>query len=158
MDLKPLYHIEYSVAVQYSCPEVSISPNVVYPNLLRISSIFSVISEHGQSTSIRMNFNHHLYSSSFSSIKLSNPPPFSHLYTLPAPNHLHFPSHSSPSGRQGGSQPCGFVRVSSRWWRSAPPSAWLLPRVLVQCSSPPVPYEVRRNYEWTLRRSHMRIC
>ena len=109
---KPLYHIEYSVTFQYSCPEVSISLNVVYPNLLRI---FSIISKHGQSTSIRMNFNRHLYSSPFSSIKLSNPPPFSHLYTLPAPNHLHFPSHSSPSGRQCGSQPCGFKRVSSTW-------------------------------------------
>ena len=53
---------------------LSIAYNVVYPNLLRIFRIFNVISEHGPSASIWTNFNHHLHSSSFSCIKLSNPP------------------------------------------------------------------------------------
>ena len=41
----------------------------------------------------------------------------------------------SPAARQ----PRGFERASRRWWRGAPPSVWLLPRVMVQCSAQPVP-------------------
>jgi len=38
--------------------------------------------------------------------------PFSYFDLLPPPHqHLHFPCHRSPSGRQCGSQPCGFKKV-----------------------------------------------